>query len=290
MMPPWSPPLSLVDGMTRPAMQTGEALPVGVQARPESPDEPGTRSSERSVWAAGMTDGLAHPDRPAPAAYLDRPGGPAAAGLDAVVLQRWRRRHLFYPLGDARARRSAPRLTDVGSALDGPQGPGRALAGLPRHRHVVAERPHGLHPLPSRGPARPRSRRAPVRTPPLRAARAACRPCVGGLNRAVTGRRQGRARDRSHTSASGWYSTPSVQAPRPQRAAPAARTGSRANRPCVDGHHPHPPADRLKARNFPRLRATQSLNRGFTPTPANIPLSQPCPVHAGPHFMPPNER
>jgi hypothetical protein len=35
--------------------------------------------------------------------------------LDALVLQRWR--HLFYAYSDESARRSAPRLTDMGSAL-----------------------------------------------------------------------------------------------------------------------------------------------------------------------------
>jgi hypothetical protein len=63
-----------------------------------------------------MTEGMANPDGTAPAAHIYRLACLAEAELDALVLQRWR--HLFYPHGEESARRSAPRLTDVGSGLE----------------------------------------------------------------------------------------------------------------------------------------------------------------------------
>jgi hypothetical protein len=68
------------------------------------------------VCVAEMTEGMDNPDSTARATHIYRLGCPAEAGLDALVLPRWR--HLFYPHGDESARRSAPRLTDVGSGLE----------------------------------------------------------------------------------------------------------------------------------------------------------------------------
>jgi hypothetical protein len=68
------------------------------------------------VCVAEMTEGMDNPDSTAPATHIYRLGCPAEAELDALVLPRWR--HLFYPHGDESARRSAPRLTDVGSGLE----------------------------------------------------------------------------------------------------------------------------------------------------------------------------
>jgi hypothetical protein len=68
------------------------------------------------VCVAEMTEGMDNPVSTAPATHIYRLGCPAEAELDALVLPRWR--HLFYPHGDESARRSAPRLTDVGSGLE----------------------------------------------------------------------------------------------------------------------------------------------------------------------------
>jgi Magnesium chelatase, subunit ChlI len=57
-----------------------------------------------------------NPDSTAPVAHIDGLGWPAKAELDASVLQRWR--HLFYAHGDESPRRSAHRLTVVGSVLE----------------------------------------------------------------------------------------------------------------------------------------------------------------------------
>jgi len=63
-----------------------------------------------------MTEDMANPDSTAAAAHIDGLGCPAKAELDASVLQRWR--HVFYAHGDESARRSAHRLTVVGSVLE----------------------------------------------------------------------------------------------------------------------------------------------------------------------------
>jgi hypothetical protein len=68
------------------------------------------------VCAAAMTEGMANPDGTAPAAHSYRLACLAEAELDALALQRWR--PLFYPHGEESARRSAPKLTDVGSVLE----------------------------------------------------------------------------------------------------------------------------------------------------------------------------
>jgi hypothetical protein len=86
-----------------------------LQAGQEITDTPTTRPSERLVCAAEETEGMTRLGSTAPAAYLFGLGCREAA-LDARVLQR--SRHLFYPHGDERARRRAPRLTVVGSGLE----------------------------------------------------------------------------------------------------------------------------------------------------------------------------
>jgi hypothetical protein len=86
-----------------------------LQAGQEITDTPTTRPAERLVCMAEVSEGMASLGSTAPAAYLFGLGC-REAELDAMVLQRWR--HLFYPHGDESARRSAPRLTDVGSGLE----------------------------------------------------------------------------------------------------------------------------------------------------------------------------
>jgi hypothetical protein len=115
-MPPCYLPSPRAEGMARPATLTREDVQVSMQARTEIPHEPGTRQSKRLVCMAEMTEDMAHPDGTAPAAYIYRLGYPAKVELAAPVLQRgW---HLFYPHGDEGARRSHPRLTDMGSVLE----------------------------------------------------------------------------------------------------------------------------------------------------------------------------
>jgi hypothetical protein len=84
-------------------------------------DTPTTRPSERLVGAAKVIEGMARPGSTAAAADLFGRRC-RKAELDARVLQRWRPR--FSPDGDESARRSAPRLTDVGSGRE-------AFAGRP---------------------------------------------------------------------------------------------------------------------------------------------------------------
>jgi hypothetical protein len=91
--------------MCRSALQAGQEITAKSTTRP----------SERLVCAAEVTEGMASLGSTAPAAYLFGLGC-REAELDAMVLQRWR--HLFYPHGDERARRRAPRLTVVGSGLE----------------------------------------------------------------------------------------------------------------------------------------------------------------------------
>lgn len=115
MMPPWYLPSSWANGMARLGTLTAEQVQVSLQARTAITDKPTTRPSERLVGAAEVTEGMASPGSTVPAAYIFGLRCREAA-LDARVLQRWR--HLFYPHGDESARRSAPRLTDVGSVLE----------------------------------------------------------------------------------------------------------------------------------------------------------------------------
>jgi hypothetical protein len=115
MRPSWYLPSSWADGMTRLGTLTAEEGQVSLQARTAITDTPTTRPSERMVRAAEVTEGMARPGSTAPAA--DSFGRRCReAALDARVVQRWR--HRFSPDGEESARRSAPRLTEVGSGRE----------------------------------------------------------------------------------------------------------------------------------------------------------------------------